>query len=186
MHYPYNQKLVNHKVINYRNRGMDFEALINDTNEYYLEINKALIYKKPTPIGISKASYNAHGRVINEGYFLAPSTLDYNGLYRKRYIEFEAKETKAKTSFPLANIHDHQIKHIYKVIEHGGIVFLLIKMNGIVFLLTGEDFITFLKENNRKSIPYSYFEQKAFIVKEKIRPALDYLPIIDDIYFKGE
>ena len=39
------------------NRGMVLEDLINETNEYYLKKDIALIYKKPTPIGISKVKY---------------------------------------------------------------------------------------------------------------------------------
>ena len=41
-----------------------------------------------------------------------PSTLDFNGIYQGKYIEFDAKETNNKTSFPLSNVHPHQIKHI--------------------------------------------------------------------------
>ena len=36
------------KTINYKNRGMNFEDDLNLTNNYYLEINKAIIYKKHT------------------------------------------------------------------------------------------------------------------------------------------
>ncbi len=186
MQYPNNIVKEKKKVINYANRGMDLEEYINESNEYYLEVDKALIYKKPTPIGISKASYTSKGRVINEGYFLAPSTLDYNGIYRACYIEFEAKETKLKTAFPLANFHEHQLKHIKRVIKHGGIVFVIIKMNGFNFVLKGEDLINFIENNDRKSIPYSYIEEVGYKITEKIRPPLDYLAVIDEIYFKGE
>jgi len=44
----------------------------------------------------------------------------------------------------MQNIHDHQIKHIRKVIEHKGIVFLIIRINGLVYLLKGEDFIDYI------------------------------------------
>lgn len=186
MKYPNNIHKTGQKIINYANRGMDLEALINYSNAYYLENNRALIYKKPTPIGISKASYTAHGRRIDEGYFLAQSTLDYNGLYRGNYIEFEAKETMKKTSFPLTNIHEHQIVHIKRVLEHGGIVFLLIKMNGFVFLLKGSDLIDFINNNTRRSLPYSFIEEKGTIIKEKINPAYDYLDAVDKLYFKEE
>ena len=36
----------------YANRGMDLENDINISNEHYRNIDKALIYKKPTPIKI--------------------------------------------------------------------------------------------------------------------------------------
>ena len=41
----------------YANRGMDLENLLNETNQYYLEKDIAVIYKKPTPIGINKVRY---------------------------------------------------------------------------------------------------------------------------------
>ena len=50
--------------------------------------------------------------MINEAYFRTPSTTDYNGVYNGYYIDFEAKETKNKTSFPLNNIHAHQVEHM--------------------------------------------------------------------------
>lgn len=186
MEYPNKIKKTTIKTINYSNRGMDLEHLINETNDYYVEQNTALIYKKPTPIGISEAVYTEHGRVIKNGYFKAPSTLDYNGLYKGKYIEFEAKETQNKTAFPLANFHDHQIKYIKKVIEHGGICFILIKMNNLVYLLKGTDFIDFVETNTRKSIPYEYLQKYGKMIKESFNPSLDYLKIVDEIYFKGE
>lgn len=52
---------------------------------------------------------------ITDGFFEAPSTLDYNGIYKGKYIEFDAKETKNKTSFPISNIHRHQIDYVRKL-----------------------------------------------------------------------
>ncbi len=43
-----------------------------------------------------------------------------------RYIDFEAKETKNKTSFPIKNIHEHQVKHLEQCLNHGGIAFIII------------------------------------------------------------
>lgn len=186
MQYPNKIKKSTTKVINYSNRGMDLENLINETNEYYVEKDIALIYKKPTPIGISEAVYTERGRIIKNGYFKSPSTLDYNGVFQGKYIEFEAKETQSKTSFPLANFHEHQLTYIEKVLRHKGICFVLIRMNNEVFLLKGEDLIAFLKENTRKSIPFTYLEEKGYKIKENYNPALDYLSVVKDIYLKGE
>ena len=36
--------------------------------------------------------------MITKGFFRTPSTLDYNGIYRGRYIDYDAKETQNKTS----------------------------------------------------------------------------------------
>jgi len=186
MLYPNNIQKKTTKNINYSNRGMDLESLINETNEYYIEKDMALIYKKPTPIGISEAVYTSKGRVIKNGYFKAPSTLDYNGIYKSHYIEFEAKETQSKTSFPLANFHIHQLEYIKKVLNHGGICFVIMKIKEEIFLLKGEDLIDFLNTNTRKSIPYSYIKEKGYLIKEKWNPPLDYLSIVNEIYLKGE
>ncbi len=185
MQYPNKIKKKTEKVINYSNRGMNLENLINESNEYYVEKDIALIYKKPTPIGISEAVYTNRGRVIKNGYFKAPSTLDYNGIYKGKYIEFEAKETQNKTSFPLANFHEHQLKYIKKVLHHGGICFVILKMNGIIYLIRGSDLIDFIDHNSRKSIPYSFIEENGFVIKEQYIPALDYLKVVDEIYLKG-
>lgn len=187
MQYPNNIKKSYTKLtVSHSNRGMNLESLLNSTNEYYLKKDKALIYKKPTPIGVVDVSYKNHKKVIEKAYFKEQSTLDYNGLYRGKYIEFDAKETLNKTSFPLSNIHEHQTKQIRDVIKHGGIVFLIIRMNNLVYLLTGEDYINYIDNNERKSISYSYIENNAYLIKESYQPQLDYLKIVDKIYFKGE
>ena len=144
---------------------MNLENALNISNEYYLKTDRALIYKKPTPIGVVDVSYQNHKKIIDKAYFKEQSTLDYNGLYRGKYIEFDAKETLNKTSFPLSNIHEHQTKQIRNVIKHGGIVFLIIRMNNLNYLLTGEDYIEYIDNNDRKSISYKYIEEKAHVFK---------------------
>ena len=187
MRYPNNIKKQFTKLeVSHSNRGMNLEASLNTSNEYYLNKDIALIYKKPTPIGIVDVSYNNNKKTITKAYFKEQSTLDYNGLYRGKYIEFEAKETLHKTSFPLSNIHEHQTKHIRNVIKHGGIVFLIIRMNNNNYLLTGEDYISYIDSNDRKSIEYDYIHNKGHIIKEGYTLPLDYLDIIDKVYFKGE
>ena len=53
MNYPNGiKKEHNTSPITYRNRGMSLESDLNETNEYYREIDKAYIYKKPTPVKI--------------------------------------------------------------------------------------------------------------------------------------
>ena len=185
MQYPNQLKKTHQVVINYGNRGMNLEHLLNLSNSYYVLEDIALIYKKPTPIGVIDVHYSTKGKIIDKAFFKAPSTLDYNGLYRGKYIEFEAKETKHHSSFPLSNIHPHQIEHVKKVIQHGGIVFLVVKIQSIVYLLDGQEFLNFIHSNQRKSIPYSYFLEKGHKIVEKINPPLDYLSVVDQVYFGG-
>ena len=179
MNYPNKINKTYKKLINYGNRGMDLEELINESNKYYLENDIALIYKKPTPIGISKVKYENNKKIIVKSYFKEQSTLDYNGLYKGYYIDFDAKVTKNKTSFPLSNIHEHQIKHIKNVIKHKGYSFLIISMNGMYFLLPGTKLIEFIDTNTSKSIPFNYIKDNSYIIKEKINPPLDYIKELD-------
>lgn len=173
------------KNYGYKNRGMWLENLINDSNSYYEYIDKALIYKKPTPIKILKVSYPDRSHtVINKAVFSSISTLDYNGIYKGRYIEFDAKESKNITSFPLANIKEHQMQYIKNVLRHGGIVFLIIFINNEFFLLKGEDLVEFTLNNTRKSIPITELKNIAYKIKEKFNPRLDYLEVVDNVYFK--
>ena len=156
---------------------MTLESEINDSNKYYLEKDIAVIYKKPTPIKVVKQV----NEKITDAYFEKPSTTDYSGLYKGKYIDFEAKETKNNTSFPIKNIHPHQIKHLENVIKHQGICFLIVRFVNIneTYLLFGTDFIQFIKTQTRKSIPLSYFKKKGHIIKDKLMPKVDYIKIID-------
>ena len=113
------------KNTTFANRGMDFEKAINSSNLYYDDQKRAIITKRPTPIHIVKVDYKNNCR-ITDAYFEKQSTADYNGVYRGRYIDFECKETKSKTSLSFHNIGAHQIEHLKKVIHHGGIAFFLI------------------------------------------------------------
>lgn len=178
----------NNIYLSHRNRGMTLESDINETNKYYLLNNIAVIYKKPTPITITKVDYPSRREaVVREAYFKVPSTTDYNGIYKGKYIDFEAKETNLNY-FPLANIHKHQVEHLKKILEHGGIGFIIVRFNKFdkTFLLTANNLIDFINNSTRKSIPVEYFEEKGYIVKVKFNPRIDYIKIIDEIYFKGE
>ena len=164
------------------NRGMNLEADINDTNEYYLYNDIAVIYKKPTPITIKKVDYKSRSdAVIKEAHFKTPSTTDYNGIYKGKYIDFEAKETKNAKSFPLSNIHKHQIDHLIRIDKHGGIGFIIVRFTKLnkVYLLFIKDLIDYISTNKKSSIPISYFDEKGYIIKEGINPRLDYLKIVD-------
>lgn len=68
----------------YSSRGMRLENDINDSNKYYRELDKALIYKKPTPVQVVHVDYPKRQRAkITEAYYKTPSTTDYNGVYRE-------------------------------------------------------------------------------------------------------
>ena len=188
MKYPIGAKKSTKKYNNYGNRGMGLEGDLEITNNYYLQTDQAIIHKKPTPITIAKVDYPSRlEAVIKEGYFRTPSTTDYNGIYKGKYLDFEAKETTHKTSFPLSNIHNHQINHLKAIFHHGGIGFIIVRFTTLnqTYLLTVEKLIKFFKNNNRKSIPLDYFKENGYIIKDKYNPRVDYLEVIDNIYFNG-
>jgi len=188
MNYPggIKHKIKNDKTTtintNYGNRGMTLENELNSSNDYYRLIDKAIIYKKPTPIKITNVDYPSRDKaVIKEAYFTVPSTTDYNGIYKGKYIDFEAKETKSTTNFTLRNIHPHQIEHLKSIERHGGIAFIIVRFTILneTYLMPINKLEIFLDTNNRKSIPIDYFREKCYLIKDNLKPTVDYLKIID-------
>ena len=172
------------RIISHSNRGMGLEDDINITNSYYIDKDIAVIYKKPTPVKVTKVEYNCSK--IRDGFYECPSTTDYNGIYKGKYIDFEAKEVNKMSSFPLKNIHKHQIEHLNKIINHGGISFIIVRFCDInsTYLLFTSKLMEFINNNDRKSIPLEYFKEYGYLIKESYIPRINYLKIIDDIYFK--
>lgn len=162
------------------NRGMNLEEDINLTNEYYLNNDIAVIYKKPTPVQVVDVSYPSRDKcMITKAFYKIPSTTDYNGIYLGKYIDFEAKETKSKTSFPLRNIHAHQIDHLKNIVKHGGIGFLIISFTEYnECYLIWLDFVLKYVDGPTKSIPYKDIKENCEQIKYNYRPRLDYLEIV--------
>ncbi len=185
-----NKKAHVKNVASKANLGMALEQVINDSNEYYLANDIAVIHKKPTPVQIVKVVYPMRSKaVITEALYKTPSTTDYNGIYRGKYIDFEAKENHNKTAFPLKNIHPHQIEHLKNIINHGGIGFIIVCWNlyNEYYLLPFEvayEYWNNSMDDGRKSIPYDAFKKRAFLIEESYLPRLKYLAVVDKVYFK--
>ena len=162
----------------FANRGMGLENDINETNKYYRDYDIALIYKKHTPIRITKTDYK--NLRITDGFFETQSTLDYNGVYKGYYIEFDAKITN-KGFLPISNIASHQLKHIERVINHGGIIFLLIMINNECYILPGKKVLDFIDKKERKSIPYSYIKENGIMLKYSYLKGVDYIKGLDTL-----
>ena len=179
------EKKTTRGILNAGNRGMNFESDINQSNAYYNENNICLITKRPTPINIVKVDYTRGAKITN-AYFEKQSTTDYNGVYKSRYIDFEAKNTKNKTSFPLANIPPQQIDHLKRVIEHGGIAFFLIQFESLlkVYLLDASYVIEFYEHGDRKSIPIEVIEKEGIEIEQGLNPRLNYIKAVEAKYFK--
>jgi len=169
-------------------RGMSLEEDISLSNDYYLTSNRAVIYKKPTPVQIVKVDYpRREAAKIVEAYYKTPSTTDYNGLYRGKYVDFEAKETKVK-SFPFANISLHQIEHLRRIIQHGGIAFVIIAFTTLneVYLIDASYVIEDYYHSQRKSMTYERIRSLGHLILQGYQPRLDYLRIVDEVYFKED
>lgn len=172
------------KDFSFSNRGKTLEDELNETNDYYLQLDLAVIHKKPVPVQIVKVEYPSRSAaVIREAYFRAPSTTDYNGVWNGKYVDFEAKETENKTSFPLQNIHDHQILHMAKVVKHRGLAFLIIRFSSLqrYFIMRFEALEVFWKRminGGRKSITLSEIEETAIEIIPGAYPRIDYLPAL--------
>ncbi|MGI8315325.1 Holliday junction resolvase RecU [Halobacillus mangrovi] len=174
---------------NFSNRGMSLEEDINVTNEYYLNAGIAVVHKKPTPVQIVNVDYpKRSAAVIKEAYFKQASTTDFNGVYRGKHIDFEAKETRNKTSFPLSNVHQHQIDHMKAVHEHGGICFMIIKFTPLdeVYLLPSPQLFHYWDDQiggGRKSIPYHHVQLEGVQIPFHYQARVDYAKALDKLYF---
>lgn len=173
-------------ISSHSKRGMQLEDDINATNKYYLINNIAIIHKKPIPIQIVEVDYpNRKNAMIKKAFYKTPSTTDYNGLWHKKYIDFEAKETNSKTAFALKNIHEHQIHHMTSVYRHGGISFIIVRFKTIdrTFIMPTKKLLFFYdraKNNGRKSITLKEFETNAFEISFNYKIRVDYLAILQN------
>ena len=171
----------------YGDRGMTLEEQINISNNYYKDHDIAIIYKKPIPIQIVKVDYPKRSKaVIKEAYFRQPSTTDYNGVYAGYYIDFEAKETKNKTSFPLKNFHEHQIEHFKKCLKQDGVCFVIISFTSLnrIFVYPATELIKYwdTKLENRKSIPLNEIEKVAVELPNNSTLPVPYIDAVKKLF----
>lgn len=187
INYPNRKPISANKQTFSQGRGMNLENDINNSNIYYRECERALIYKKPTPVQVVRVDYpnRKHAKII-EAYYKTPSTTDYNGIYRGHYIDFEAKETKSKKAFTLQNIHAHQIEHLKQVKKQGGIAFVIIRFTSYnaTYLVDAKDMIEAYESQTKKSITYESIKQHGILIEEGYIPRLKYLDAVDTFYFK--
>ncbi|MFD0051646.1 Holliday junction resolvase RecU [Actinomycetes bacterium NPDC127524] len=177
------------KKANYSNRGMTLEDDLNDTNEFYLANGIAVVHKKPTPVQIVDVHYpKRSAAVIKEAYFKQASTTDYNGVYKGRYIDFEAKETQSRTSFPLKNFHEHQIRHMKSVTDQGGIAFVIIRFSSSdeIYMMDAPQLVTFwerMESGGRKSISKEEVQNSSIKIPLGFQPRIDYIKVIDSFLY---
>ncbi len=145
-------------------RGSTLEEFINRTNERYRENHLALIQKVPTPI--TPIKIDQQSRHITLAYFDQKSTVDYIGAVQGIPVCFDAKECQTDT-FPLQNIHQHQVDFMREFEHQGGIAFFLIfySHRDQFYYLTFrqlEQFWTRMEEGGRKSFRLDELEECYF------------------------
>lgn len=137
-------------------RGSGLEDLINRTNESYREKGLALIQKVPTPI--TPIKIDKENRHITLAYFDQKSTVDYIGAVQGIPVCFDAKECHTDT-FPLANIHEHQVQFMEDFEKQEGLSFLIIHYTArdVLYYLNFDQMKRFwdrAKEGGRKSFRF--------------------------------
>jgi recombination protein U len=160
-------------------RGSTLEEFLNRTNEKYLEQGLALIQKIPTPI--TPVQIDKEHRHITLAYFDQRSTVDYIGAVQGIPVCFDAKECNTDT-FPLQNIHEHQVNFMDQFEKQDGIAFLIIyySARNELYYMKYEELVKFwnrAKEGGRKSIRYEELNPKYFM---QLRNGC-YVPFLDAI-----
>ena len=158
-------------------RGSTLEEFINHSNERYSEMGLALMQKIPTPI--TPVRMDKDHRQITLAYFDKASTVDYIGAVQGIPVCFDAKECNVDT-FPLQNVHEHQMDFMEKFERQGGIAFFLIyytARNELYYLRFAKllEFWNRAKEGGRKSFRYEELEPDFFLRKSRgvLVPYLD-------------
>lgn len=161
-------------------RGSTLEDLINRTIEQYGEKGLAVIQKVPTPI--TPVQIDKHTRHITLAYFDKKSTVDYIGAVQGIPVCFDAKECATDT-FPLQNIHAHQVEFMEAFEKQNGISFLLLYFThrNLYYYMRYEEMMKFwhrMEEGGRKSFLLSELDE-AFFLPEK-RGGI-FVPFLDGI-----
>ena len=147
-------------------RGSTLEEFINHTNERYLEQGLALIQKIPTPI--TPVKIDKEHRHITLAYFEQKSTVDYIGAVQGIPVCFDAKECCTDT-FPLQNIHEHQVTFMEAFEKQGGISFFIIYFSerNELYYMTFQEMKMFWErgqQGGRKSFRYDELNPDFFML----------------------
>ena len=169
-------------------RGSFLEELVNLTNEKYRSQKLALIQKVPTPI--KPINIDQATRHITLAYFDQKSTVDYIGVVQGIPVCFDAKECHTDT-FPLQNIHEHQVEFMKRFEDQQGVAFFLIHYTkrDIFYYLPLRELLTFwqrMKAGGRKSFRFEELSDVFFFSMGKGGAFVPYLqPLQVDLNMRG-
>lgn len=149
-------------------RGSTLEELVNRTNEQYREKGLALIQKIPTPI--TPIRLDKENRHITLAYFEQRSTVDYIGAVQGIPVCFDAKECSTET-FPLSNIHPHQVEFMRAFEKQGGVAFFLLffSMTDSFYYLSLRELLFFwerMEKGGRKSFRRDELKENCYLQKK--------------------
>lgn len=150
-------------------RGSTLEDLINRSNDSYRERKLALIQKVPTPI--TPINIDKESRHITLAYFDQKSTVDYIGAVQGIPVCFDAKECAVNT-FPLQNVHPHQVAFMKDFEEQGGIAFIILSythLDEIYYVPFAElyQFWQRMEQGGRKSFTYDELDKSWKILRQR-------------------
>lgn len=146
-------------------RGLVLEEMVNMTNDRYREKNLALVQKIPT--SIKPVRFDKEHRHITLAYFDQKSTVDYIGAVQGIPVCFDAKECASDT-FPLQNIHEHQMRFMEKYEKQGGVSFLVIyySARNILYYMRFREIVRFWErreQGGRKSFRLEELDERYFM-----------------------
>ncbi len=157
-------------------RGSTLEELINLTNELYKEKKLGLVQKIPTPI--TPVKIDSDTGQIKLAYFEKDSTVDYIGAIQGVPVCFDAKEC-AKDTFPLRNIHAHQIAFMQSFEEQKGISFLILMLShrNEFYYMRFHELMTYInraEQGHANNFKYDELDSRYFL-KSESGAAIHYL-----------
>lgn len=160
------------------NRGQSFENVIEQSNTQYRAKGWAVMQKVATPWKILRK-----GAQIVSAFPEKKSTVDFVGVANGKPIAFDAKSTQNRTSFPLANVEEHQMLFLQNFHNHGGKAFFLLQFvkHEKVYLIPFthmRSYWNIARKGGRKSIPFDDM-QRFPEVRTGRGITLDYLSYID-------
>ena len=160
-------------------RGSGLEDLITDSIQRYRDMKLAVIQKIPTPI--TPINIEKETRHITLAYFDRKSTVDYMGVVQGIPVCFDAKEC-AEDTFPLANIHPHQVEFMADFEQQGGIAFLMLLFTSrqeYYYMPFAEmmEFWTRMNNGGRKSFLISELDPQYYLDVKKN----GFLPILEGL-----
>jgi len=146
-------------------RGGTFEEMINMTNARYKSQGLCVVEKIPTPI--TPVAIDKESRTITLAYFEKKSTVDYIGAVQGIPVCFDAKETRQK-SFPISNIHRHQMEFMEAFVKQKGIAFMLVNFEALskCYFLPFEDLKPLWEQaqaGGKKSISHETFKEEYLV-----------------------